>query len=145
MTKRLNHLLFRKRLLGRFGELHKRSDRRLVGRDVLRRRLAGWTEMLQVSVDRLDVAVCHSAKIEPWHRRAELATCEFNELVCRHVLYEEAHVRGICRTPRPAPAELVPGKPQLLVDFAGGSGIAGRVTVIAASDLHQIFPARGLS
>src|SRR5215468_6216416 len=48
-------------LLGRCGELYKRSGWRLVGWQVGRRRLARWTEMLQVGVNRLDVAVGHVA------------------------------------------------------------------------------------
>jgi len=83
----------------------------------LRRKLACWAEMLQVGVDRLDVAVCHSAKVEPQHRRADFAARELHELVRRHVLHEEAQVGGIRRTPGAPPAELVSGKPQLLFDW----------------------------
>src|SRR5262249_37774469 len=52
-------------LRGRCGELHKRSGWCLCRPGRIAKRAARWAEMFQVGIDRLDVAVGHSAKVVP--------------------------------------------------------------------------------
>src|SRR5262245_33514373 len=99
-------------LLGRgCRKLHEGSAWLLVGRQVLRGGLTSWPKILQGGVNGLHVAVGHAAKVEPGHRRSELAARVLHELVRRHVLHEEAQVGGVRRPPWAPPAELVSGEP----------------------------------
>lgn len=114
---------------------------RLAGGDGYGRGVTGGAEETYVAVQGEQILVRHFAQVVPGHGRAHGLACPGDPLGLAHLVQVEAQVDRIARAPRPLESHVGTGEPEVFRHLALVLHVAGRVTVIAAGYLRQVFAA----